>query len=145
MRHMLDDIIRSAARVLDAPVHQSAGSWFIDAWVFLDPHDADQTPRRQAVQLFGGEAGDLLYLSSTIGPYQSGTDLAPLLRHMVGALHCSLYLSQPDEAGVEHLKIASAVETEHLDPEKLAALVREVAVFADRFEAELFGEHHDVR
>jgi hypothetical protein len=68
------------------------------------------------MQIFKGEAGDLLYLSSTIGPYQPGTDLAPLLRQMVGALHCSLYLSQADETGAEHLKIASAVETESLTP-----------------------------
>jgi hypothetical protein len=141
---MLDDIIRSAAQVLDAPVEHKAGSWFLDAWVFLNPHDAEQEPRRQSVQIFEGEAGDLLYLSSTIGPYESGMDLAPLLRQMVGALHCSLYLGQGD-GGVEHLRIASTIETDRLDPEKLAALVREVAVFADRFEAALWGEHHDVR
>ena len=57
---MLDDIVRSAARVLDAPVSQETGSWFIDAWVFLNPHDAAEDPRRQVVQLFLGEAGDLL-------------------------------------------------------------------------------------
>jgi hypothetical protein len=142
---MLDDIVRSAARVLDAPVHEENGSWFIDAWVFLNPHDAGEDPRRQVVQVFLGEAGDLLYLSSTIGPYEPGTDLAPLLRQMVGALHCSLYLSGADETGAEHLKIASAVETENLSPEKLSALMREVAVFADRFEATLWGKTVDVR
>ena len=142
---MLDDIVRSAAKLLDAPVHQEAGSWFIDAWVFLDPHDEGAEPRRQIVQLFGGESNDLLYLASTIGPHEDGLDLAPLLRQMIGALHCSLYLSKPDAEGVEHLKIASAVETAGLSPERLSHLVREVGVFADRFEAELFGPDVDVR
>ncbi len=142
---MLDDLIRSAAKLLDAPVVLEGDSWWIDAWVFLDPHDAKADPRRQMVQLFRGDAADLLYLSSTIGPYDPGTDLSPLLRQMIGALHCSLYLSLPDENGVEHLKIASALETESVTSEKLAAHIREVAVFADRFEAELWGRHVDVR
>lgn len=137
---MLDEIVRSAAQLLDAPVQSEAGSWFIDVWVFLDPHDPNAEPRRQIVQLFEGEGRDLLYLSSTIGPYSPALDLAPLLRQMVGALHCSLYLAAPDAEGVEHLKIASAVETAGIGPERLADLLREVAVFADRFEAELFGE-----
>ena len=101
--------------------------------------------RQQIVQLFEGPERDLLYLSSTIGPYEEGLDLAALLRQMVGALHCSLYLAAPDAEGVEHLKIASALETAKLDPERLAQVVREVAVFADRFEAELFGRDVDVR
>jgi len=136
---MLDDIIRSAAGLLDAPVQREAGSWFIDVWVFLDPHDTGAPPRRQIVQLFSGESKDLLYLSSTIGPYQESLDLAALLRKMKGALHCSIYLGRPDAEGVEHLKIASVIETEGLAPERLSGLVREVGVFADRFEAELFG------
>ena len=140
---MLDPIVRSAALALEAPVSNDGESWFIDAWVFLDPHDARGEPRRQIVQLFTGEAGDLLYLSSTIGPYDASVPLAPLLRQMVGALHCSLYLSGPDVDGAEHLKIASAVETEGLTPERLAGLVSEVAVFADRFESQVFGD--DVR
>lgn len=142
---MLDEIIRSAGQLLDAPVQQEAGSWFIDVWVFLDPHDTSADPRRQIVQLFEGEGRDLLYLSSTIGPYEDGLDLAGLLRDMVGALHCSLYLAKPDADGVEHLKIAAAAETRELAPERLADLVREVAVFADRFEAKLFGRDVDVR
>lgn len=142
---MLDEIIRSAAQLLDAPVQQEAGSWFVDVWVFLDPHDESAEPRRQIVQLFGGESKDLLYLSSTIGPFAEGLDLAGLLRQMIGALHCSLYLSKPDADGVEHLKIASTVETRNLSPERLSELVREVGVFADRFEADLFGRDVDVR
>jgi len=142
---MLDEIIRSAGQLLDAPVQQEAGSWLIDAWVFLDPHDTEAQPRQQIVQLFEGPERDLLYLSSTVGPYADGLDLASLLRQMVGALHCSLYLAAPDAEGVEHLKIASALETAKLEPERLAKVVREVAVFADRFEAELFGRDVDVR
>lgn len=142
---MLDDIVRSAGKLLDAPVQHEPGSWLIDVWVFLDPHDDATEPRRQIVHLFEGEQKDLLYLSSTIGPYTPGLELAALLRQMIGALHCSLYLSKPDADGVEHLKIASAVETRDLTPERLSALVREVGVFADRFEAELFGRHVDVR
>jgi hypothetical protein len=142
---VLDAIIRSAARILDAPAKRYRGSWTVDAWVFLNPHDAKEAPRRQLVQLFLGESKDLLYLSSTIGPYVPGTDLAPLLRDMVGALHSSLHLSAPDEDGVEHLRIGSVVETESVTPERLAGLIREVAVFADRFEAKLFGRHVDVR
>ena len=140
---MLDEIVRSTAQLLDAPVTESEGSWLIDAWVFSNPHDGEAEARRQIVQLFTGESSDLLYLSSTIGPFTDAIELAPLLRQMVGALHCSLYLSAPDADGAEHLKIASAVETRGLDPERLGALVREVAVFADRFEAEVFGD--DVR
>ena len=140
---MLDEIVRSAAQLLDAPVKREDGSWFIDVWVFLDPHATGEEPRRQIVQLFAGESGDLLYLSSTIGPYDAELDVAPLLRQMVGALRCSLYLSAPDPDGLEHLKIASAVDTAGLEPERLAAVAREVALFADRFEAELFGD--DVR
>ncbi len=142
---MLDDIVRSAAQLLDAPVRREVGSWFIDVWVFLDPHDENAQPRRQIVQLFGGESKDLLYLSSTIGPHEEGLDLARLLRQMIGALHCSLYLSKPDADGVEHLKIASAVETAGLSPDRLSELVREVGAFADRFEADLFGRDVDVR
>lgn len=142
---MLDEIVRSAAQLLDAPVQHEAGSWFIDVWVFLDPHDPDAAPRRQIVQLFEGEGRDLVYLSSTIGAYAPDLDVAPLLRQMVGALHCSLYLAAPDADGVEHLKIASAAEADGLSPERLAELLREVAVFADRFEAELFGRDTDVR
>lgn len=142
---MLDDIVRSAAQLLDAPVQKEGDSWFIDVWVFLNPHDSDAEPRRQIVQLFTGESGDLLYLSSTIGPYRDGLDLAALLRQMVGALHCSLYISAPDADDTEHLKIASAVETDGLQPERLSQVVREVGVFADRFEAELFGRSFDVR
>ena len=44
---MLDDIVSSAARLLDAPLRKEAGSWFIDVWVFLDPHDESAEPRRQ--------------------------------------------------------------------------------------------------
>jgi len=142
---MLDEIIRSAGQLLDAPVQQDAGSWFIDVWVFLDPHDENAEPRRQIVQLFEGEARELLYLSSTIGAFDESLDLARLLRQMVGALRCSLYLSKPDADGVEHLKIASAVEIDGLRPERLADMAREVAVFADRFEADLFGPDVDVR
>ncbi|MCB9595778.1 MAG: hypothetical protein H6719_23855 [Sandaracinaceae bacterium] len=142
---MLDEIVRSAAQLLDAPVQHEAGSWFIDVWVFLDPHDPDAEPRRQIVQLFEGEAHDLLYLSSTVGPYSDDLALAPLLRQMVGAMHCSLYLAAPDPEGVEHLKVSAAVETSTLHPERLADLAREVAVFADRFEADLFGREVDVR
>ncbi|MBX3273559.1 MAG: hypothetical protein KF729_25065 [Sandaracinaceae bacterium] len=142
---MLDDIVRSAAQLLDAPVQTDAGSWFVDVWVFLDPHDASGGARRQIVQLFEGEAGDRLYLASTVGPYEPALDLASLLRQMVGALRCSIYLAGPDAHGVEHLKVGSAVETRGLDPEHLAARLREVAVFADRFEAELFGRETDVR
>lgn len=142
---MIDEIIRSAGQLLDAPVQQEAGSWLIDVWVFLDPHDTSAEPRQQIVQLFEGPERDLLFLSSTIGPHEDGLELAPLLRQMVGALHCSLYLAAPDAEGVELLKIASALETAQLEPERLAKVVREVAVFADRFEAELFGRDVDVR
>ena len=141
---MLDEIIRSAAQLIDAPVQKEGDSWFIDVWVFLDPHDESAQPRRQIVQLFGGESGDLLYLSSTIGPYEEGMALAELLRGMVGALHCSLHLAKgPD--GAESLRVASAIETDDLEPERLSKRVREVAVFADRFEADLFGRDVDVR
>ncbi len=142
---MLDEIIRSAGQLLDAPVQQEAGSWFIDVWVFLDPHDPSRKARQQIVQLFEGETRDLLYLSSTIGEYEPGLDLAPLLRQMIGALHCSLYLSQPDHDGVEHLKIAAVIEIDRLDSTRLSDLVREVAVFADRFEADVYGAEVDVR
>lgn len=142
---MLDEIVRSAARQLDAPVQKEGDSWFIDAWVFLDPHDANAEPRRQIVQLFCGESGDLLYLASTIGPYRESLDLASLLRQMVGALRCSLHISAPDAEGTEHLKIAATTPTEGLTSEGLAQLVREVGVFADRFEAELYGRGFDVR
>jgi len=142
---MLDEIIRSAGQLLDAPVQQEAGSWFIDVWVFLDPHDETEEARRQIVHLFEGEARDLLYLSSTVGVYEPGMDLAPLLRQMIGAQRCSLYLSQPDGDGAEHLKIAAVVEIEGLVSTRLSDLVREVAVFADRFEADMFGRDVDVR
>ena len=142
---MLDEIIRSAGQLLDAPVQQEAGSWLIDVWVFLDPHDESGEARQQIVQLFEGEGRDLLYLSSTIGVFEPGIDLAPLLRQMIGALHCSLHLSQPDADGVEHLKIAAVIENERLEPTRLSELVREVAVFADRFEAQVFGAEVDVR
>ena len=142
---MLDEIIRSAAQLLDAPVHSEGRSWFIDAWVFLDPHDEQDDPRRQIVQLYEGESKDLLYLSSTIAVYVEGLDLAPLLREMIGALRCSLYLSPPDVEGDEHLKIASAIEVDNLTSERLAALLREVAYFADRFEAMIFGREVDIR
>ncbi|HHH27214.1 MAG TPA: hypothetical protein ENK57_02535 [Polyangiaceae bacterium] len=142
---MLDSIIRSAGQLLDAPVQQEAGSWFVDTWVFLDPHDERESARRQIVQLFEGEAHDLLYLSSTIGPYEEGADLAALLRQMIGAMHCSLYISRPDAEGTEHLKIAAAVQTADLDPSRLSQLIREVAVFADRFEAQVYGREVDVR
>jgi len=142
---MLDETIRSAAQLLEAPVQREAGSWFLDVWVFLDPHDSDAEPRRQIVQLFAGDGGEMLFLSSTIGPYTPGLDLAPLLREMVGALRCSLYLAKPDAEGVEHLRVGAAVHTANLEPERLSALVREVGVFADRFEALVFGDETDVR
>lgn len=141
---MLADIVRSAARLLEAPLREEEGSFFIDAWVFLNPHDAREAPRRQVVQLFAGESGDLLYLSSTIGRYRPEIDLAPLLRAMVGALHCSLHLSDAGDGG-EHLRVAAALETRGLDPERLADRIREVAVFADRFEARIYGRDVDVR
>jgi hypothetical protein len=140
--------------LLEAPLTEEGESFFLDAWVFLNPHDASEAPRRQIVQLFVGESGearkaaesgDLLYLSSVIGPYQKGMELAPLLRAMVGAMSSCLYLSGPDDEGVEHLRIAAVVETRELSPEKLADRIREVAVFGDRFEALLFGRDVDVR
>lgn len=140
---MVDEIVHSAAKSLDAPIREENGSWFIDAWVFPDPHDDSEAPRRQIVQLFSDPQAGLLYLSSTIGVYDDSVDLAGLLRQMVGALHCSLYISAPDAGGAEHLKIASAVELEGLGAARLSSLVREVALFADRFEAQVFGA--DVR
>lgn len=140
---MLDEIVRSAAQLLDAPVEKEGRSWLIDAWVFLDPHDEGVPARRQIVQLFVGESGDLLYLSSTVGAYREGLDLAPLLREMVGAVRCSLHLSRHHPGDPEHLRIGAALETEGLDPMRLAAAIREVGLFADRFEAQLFGA--DVR
>ena len=140
---MLDEIVRSAAQLLDAPVEREGKSWLVDAWVFLDPHDETVPARKQIVQLFAGESGDLLYLSSTIGAYRDGMDLAPLLREMVGAVRCSLHLGRRDPDGPEHLRIGAALETEGLGPTRLAAVIREVGMFADRFEAQLFGA--DVR
>lgn len=142
---MLDDQIRSAAQLLEAPVQRDGSSWFIDAWVFLDPHDSSAEPRRQIVQLFEGDGGQVLFLSSTIGPYAADLDLAPLLREMMSARRCTLYLSKPDADGVEHLRVGAAVDAAELAPERLADTIREVGVFADRFEARLFGRDVDVR
>ncbi|MCC6874985.1 MAG: hypothetical protein IT378_11825 [Sandaracinaceae bacterium] len=142
---MIADVIRSAAQLLEAPLSEDGPSFFLDAWVFLNPHDSREAPRRQIVQLFAGESGDLLYLSSVVGAYRQGMDLAPLLRAMVGATGSCLYLSGPDDEGVEHLRIAATLETHELGPEKLADRIREVAVFADRFEALLFGADVDLR
>lgn len=142
---MLDETIRSAAKLLEAPVQKEGSSWFLDVWVFHDPHDESSAARRQIVQLFSGDGGEVLFLSSTIGPYEPGLDLAPLLREMVAAMHCSLYLAEPDADGAEHLRIGSAVEVADLEPEGLSRRVREVGMFADRFEALVFGRDVDVR
>jgi hypothetical protein len=144
---MLHAIIESTAKLLAAPLSEDGDSYLLDVWVFHSPHDPSEPARRQIVQLFtesGGAGGARLYLSSTIGTY-AGQDLAPLLREMVGALHCSLYLSPRGEKGEELLKIAGVMELEGLDPEHLAERVREVALFADRFEATLFGREIDKR
>lgn len=142
---MLDETIRSAAKLLEAPIQKDGASWFLDVWVFHDPHDDASEARRQIVQAFSGDGGEVLFLSSTIGPYEAGLDLAPLLREMVAAMHCSLYLSEPDADGVEHLRIGSAVEAGELEPERLSRRIREVGMFADRFEALVFGRDVDVR
>lgn len=133
----LRNVVKQAAQLLDVTFEEEANAFFLTVTV-TESEDEDEDDRTQLVRVELDDEGEIVLISTDVGPWSEEHDLAEVLRLMREALFARIYLSEPTDDEPEQLVIESAQVADKLDAELLASIVQEVAEVADELELMLF-------
>lgn len=135
----LRSVVKQAAELIDAPFEEEAHAFFLTIGV-SESEDEDEDDRTQLVMVELDEEGEMVLVSTDVGPWNEDQDLSEVLRLMRDAVFSRVYLSEATEDEPEQLVVESAVVKDKLDPELLSTILQEVAEVADEIEVMLFDE-----
>lgn len=135
----LASLVKKAALLIDASVEEEGNAFFITVGV-SDAEDEDEDDRTQMVMVERDEDGELILVSTDVGPWSDDQDLSEVLRLMRDAVFSRVYLSEATPDEVEQLVVESALVGEKLDAELLSTVLQEVAEVADEIELMLFDD-----
>ena len=135
----LASLVKKAAQLIDASVEEEGNAFFITVGV-SDAEDEDEDDRTQMVMVERDEDGELILVSTDVGPWSDDQDLSEVLRLMRDAVFSRVYLSEATPDEVEQLVVESALVGEKLDAELLSTVLQEVAEVADEIELMLFDD-----
>jgi hypothetical protein len=135
----LRSVVKEAAQLIDASVEEEADSFFLTVGV-TESEDEDEDDRTQMVMVELDEAGEMVLVSTDVGPWSEDQDLAEVLRLMRDAVFSRVYLSEATQDEPEQLVVECAIIKEKVDAELLSTVLQEVAEVADEIEIMLFDE-----
>jgi hypothetical protein len=135
----LSSIVKQAAKLIDASVEKEADAFFATVSV-SEGEDEDEDDRTQLVMIELDEAGELVVISTDVGPSNEDHDLTEVLRVMRDAVFSRVYLSEATEDEPEQLVVEASLLAETLDADLLSTALQEVAEIADELEVLLFDE-----
>lgn len=138
----LPSVVKQAAQLLDASFEEEAHAFFLTVTV-TETEDDDEDDRTQLVGVELDEEGELVVVSTDVGPWSEEHDLAEVLRLMRDALFSHVYLSEATEDEPEQIVVEAAIVAEKADPELMASVIQEVAEIADEIELMLFDSEDD--
>ena len=130
---LLDVIATKAAERLELRHQQEGG---VHALVYSFDDGRTQLVTLSSIQGWSGRDTVLVY--SIVGPYSDDLDLRPLLGSITTATFARVCMVQK-----KYLAVAATLDFEEIDlPRLVVSLelrIKEVALFADNFEQDLFG------
>lgn len=135
----LRSVVKQVSDMLECSFEEEAHAFFLNVTV-TDSEDEDEDDRTQLVQVELDEEGEVVIISTDVGPWSEDQDLAEVLRLMRDAIFSRVYLSEHTEDEPEQLVVEAAIVAEKLDADLLASVVSEVAEVADEIELMLFDE-----
>ncbi|MBI2390719.1 MAG: hypothetical protein HYV09_14110 [Deltaproteobacteria bacterium] len=138
----LPSVVKQAAQLLDASFEEEAHAFFLTVTV-TETEDEDEDDRTQLVGVELDEEGELVVVSTDVGPWSEEHDLAEVLRLMRDALFSHVYLSEGTEDEPEQIVVEAAIVAEKADPELMASVIQEVAEIADEIELMLFDSEDE--
>lgn len=138
----LRSVVKEAAQLIDASVEEEADAFFLTVGV-TESEDEDEDDRTQMVMVELDEAGEMVLVSTDVGPWNDDQDLAEVLRLMRDAVFCRVYLSEATQDEPEQLVVECALVKEKVDAELLSTVAQEVGEVADEIELLLFEDSED--
>lgn len=135
----LRTVVSKVASDLGCSFEEEAHAFFLNVGV-SDSEDEEEDDRTQLVQVELDDLGEVVIVSTDVGPWSEDQDLAEVLRLMRDAIFSRVYLSEHTEDEPEQLVVEAAIVAEKVDAELLASVVSEVAEVADELELMLFDE-----
>lgn len=135
-------VVKQVADMLECSFEEEAHAYFLNVGV-TDSEDEEEDDRTQMVQVELDEEGEVVIISTDVGPWSDDHDLAEVLRLMRDAIFSRVYLSEATEDEPEQVVVEAAIVAEKLDSDLLASVVSEVAEVADEIELMLFEEGDD--
>jgi len=133
----LRNVVKQAAQLLDVSFEEEERAFFLTVTV-TETEDEEEDDRTQLVRVELDPEGEVVLVSTDVGPWSEDHDVGEVLRLMRDALFSRVYLSEATEDEVEQLVVESAQIAEHVDAELLASVIQEVAEVADELELMLF-------
>jgi hypothetical protein len=134
----LPSVVKQAAQLLDASFEEEDQAWFLTVTV-SESEDEEQDDRTQLVRVELEPEGEVVLVSTDVGPWSEEHDSAEILRLMRDAsLFSRVYLSEATDDEPEQLVVESALVADRVDAELLANVIQEVAEVADDLELMLF-------
>jgi len=132
-------VVKQVADMLECSFEEEAHAFYFTVGV-TEGEDEDEDDRTQMVMVELDEEGEVVIVSTDVGPWSEDQDLSEVLRLMRDAVFSRVYLSEatPDEP--EQLVVESSIVAEKVDADLLASVVSEVAEVADEIELMLFDE-----
>lgn len=135
----LRSIVKKAAEMLEASFEEEAHAFFVTVAV-SDAEDEDEDDRTQLVMVELDEDGELVAVSTDVGPASDDHEYGEVLRLMRDAVFSRVYVSEGTEDEPEQVVVEASLIAERLDAELLSNVLQEVAEVADEIELLLFDE-----
>jgi hypothetical protein len=132
-------VVKQVADMLECSFEEEGHAFFLTVGV-TDAEDEEEDDRTQMVMVELDEEGEVVLVSTDVGPWSEDQDLPEVLRVMRDAVFSRVYLSEATEDEPEQLVVEAAIVAEKLDADFLASVVSEVADVADEIEVMLFDE-----
>lgn len=135
----LRSVVKQVADMLECSFEEEGAVFFLTVGVTRG-EDEDEDDRTQMVMLELDEDGEVVVVSTDVGPWSDDQDLSEVLRLMRDAIFSRVYLSEATEDEPEQLVVESAIVADKVDADLLASVVSEVAEVADEIELLLFDD-----
>jgi hypothetical protein len=135
----LRSVVKKAAELIEASVEEEAHAFFVTVGV-SESEDEDEDDRTQLVMVELDEEGELVAVSTDVGPASDDHDYPEVLRLMRDAVFSRVYVSEGTEDEPEQVVVEASLIAERLDAELLSNVLQEVAEVADEIEVLLFDE-----
>ena len=132
-------VVKQVADMLECSFEEEAHAYYLTVGV-TEGEDEDEDDRTQMVMVELDEDGEVVLVSTDVGPWSDDQDLAEVMRLMRDAIFSRVYLSEATEDEPEQLVVEAAIVADKLDADFLASVVSEVAEVADEIEVMLFDE-----